>query len=128
MASTPHDSSGTTFSFAGTNYTVTNITYTIGSVGGAGGDKIDVSHLAQTTGQSVLTMNRPLIGAAGGGGDTGKTVSIEYLGTAPIAQNTSGTLAITGPLAISAVATCNSSSVTLTVNDVIRGNAEFALA
>lgn len=127
MALTPHDSSGTTFDFKGTKYTVTNITYTLGAVGGAGGDKIDVSHLAQTTGEAVLTMNRPLIGSAGGG-DTGKSVSIEYLGTAPIAQNSSGQLVITGPLNISATATCNSSSVTLSVNDVIRGTAEFALA
>lgn len=127
MASTPHDSSGTTFNFNGTAYTVTNITYTIGGTAGAGADKIDISHLAQTTGQAVLSMNRPLLGNAGGG-DTGKSVSIEFIGTSPIAQNTSGTLAITGPLAISAVATCNSSSVTLAVNDVIRGNAEFALA
>lgn len=127
MASTPHDSSGTTFSFAGTSYTVTNITYTIGGTSGAGSDKIDISHLAQTTGQAVLSMNRPLIGSAGSG-ETGKSVSIEFIGTSPIAQNTSGTLTITGPLAISAVATCNSSAVTLAVNDVIRGNAEFALA
>lgn len=127
MASTPHDSSGTTFSFSSGNYTVTNITYTVGGTAGAGTDKIDISHLGQTTGQSVLSMNRPLIGNAGGG-ETGKSISIEYIGSSPIAQNSSGTLTITGPLAISAVATCNSSSVTLAVNDVIRGTAEFALA
>ena len=36
MAITPHDGSGTTFSFAGTNYTVTSITYTLGATGGGG--------------------------------------------------------------------------------------------
>lgn len=125
MGTTPHAGSGTTFSFAGTNYTVTSITYTIGSTGG-GADNIDISHLGQTTGQSVLTMSRPLVGTQGG--DTGKTVSIEYIGTSVIAQNTTGTLSISGGISVSSVATCNSSSVTLTVNDAIRGSAEFQLA
>lgn len=125
MAVTPHDSSGTTFSFNGTNYTVTSITYTIGSTGG-GADAIDISHLGQTTGQSVLSQSRPLVGSAGTT-DTGKSVSIEYIGNAVIAQNTSGTMTITGGVSVSATATCNSSSVTLTVNDVVRGSAEFSL-
>ena len=125
MGTTPHAGSGTTFSFAGTNYTVTSITYTIGSTGG-GTDNIDISHLGQTTGESLKTMSRPLVGTQGG--DTGKTVSIEYIGTSVIAQNSTGTLAISGGISISATATCNSSSVTLTVNDAIRGSAEFQLA
>lgn len=120
---TPHAGSGTTFSFAGTTYTVTSITYTIGATGAS--DQIDVSHLGQTAGESVATLARPLIGSAG---DTGKTVSIEYIGNTVIAQNTTGTLAITGGFSISANATCNSSSVTLTVNDAIRGSAEFQVA
>lgn len=125
MGTTPHAGSGTTFSFAGTNYTVTSITYTIGATGG-GADNIDISHLGQTTGESLKTMSRPLVGTQGG--DTGKTVSIEYIGTNVIAQNTTGTLSISGGISISATATCNSSSVTLTVNDAIRGSAEFQLA
>lgn len=127
MAVTPHDGSGTTFSFAGTTYTVTSITYTIGSTGGGNTDAIDISHLGQTTGASVLSQARPLIGSAGTT-DTGKSVSIEYIGNAVIAQNTTGTLAITGGISVSATATCNSSSVTLTVNDVVRGSADFSLA
>lgn len=126
MAVTPHDS-GTTFSFAGTNYTVTSITYTIGATGGGGTDAIDISHLGQTTGQSVLSQSRPLVGSAGTT-DTGKSVSIEYIGNAVIAQNTTGTLTITGGISVSATATCNNSSVTLTVNDVVRGSADFSLA
>ena len=125
MATTPHSGSGTTFSFAGTNYTVTTITYTVGNTGG-GTDNIDISNLSQTTGESVKTISRPLVGTQGG--DTGKTVSIEYIGTNVIAQNATGTLAITGGLTLSVTATCNSSSVTLTVNDAIRGSAEFQLA
>jgi hypothetical protein len=120
---TPHASTGTRFSFGGTTFTVTSITYTIGATGAA--DQIDVSHLGQTTGESVATLARPLVGSAG---DSGKTVSIEYIGTNVINQNTTGTLTITGGISVSGAATCNSSSVTLTVNDAIRGSAEFQLA
>lgn len=125
MATTPHAGSGTTFSFAGTNYTVTNITYTI-NANDNNNDRIDVSHLGLASGASVLTIARPLIGSATG--ETGKTVSIEYIGTAPIAQNATGSLAITGGLTLTVAATCQSSSVTLAVNDVIKGSAEFQVA
>lgn len=119
MASTPHGGSGTSFAFGGSSFTVTSITY---SIAGSSGDKIDISHLGQTTGQTVLTLDRPLKGSAG------KTVSIEYIGTNAIAQDTSGTLTITGGISVSSNnATCVNSSVTLTVNDVIRGSAEFQL-
>jgi hypothetical protein len=122
MPYTPHDSSGTTFTFAGTTYTVTSITYSI--TDNAATDQIDVSHLGQTTGATVLTMSRPLKGSAG---DTGKEVSVEYLAASgtPVAQGATGTLAITGGIALSVTATCKSSSVTLTVNDAVRGSASF---
>ena len=122
MAYTPHDSSGTTFTFAGTGYTVTSITYSI--TDNAATDQIDISHLGQTTGSTVLTMSRPLKGSAG---DTGKEVSIEYIAASgtPIAQGSTGTLAITGGITLSVTATCKSSSVTLTVNDAVRGSASF---
>ena len=122
MAITPHDSSGTTFTFAGTGYTVTSITYSITDQAAA--DQIDVSHLGQTAGSTVLTLSRPLKGSAG---DTGKEVTIEYLASSgtPIAQGATGTLAITGGISLSVTATCKSSSVTLTVNDAVRGSAAF---
>jgi hypothetical protein len=122
MAYTPHDGSGTTFTFAGSNYTVTSITYSI--TDNAATDQIDVSHLGQTTGSTVLTMSRPLKGSAG---DTGKEVSVEYIASSgtPIAQGQTGTLAITGGITLSVTATCKSSSVTLTVNDAVRGSAAF---
>lgn len=124
MATTPHGGSGTSFAFGGTTFTVTSITYTVGATGAA--DNIDVSHLGLTAGASVVSISRPLVGTQGG--DTGKTVSIEYIGTNVIAQNTTGTLTISGGISVSATATCNSSSVTLQVNDAIRGSAEFQLA
>jgi hypothetical protein len=122
MPYTPHDSSGTTFTFSGTTYTVTSITYSI--TDNAATDQIDVSHLGQTTGATVLTMSRPLKGSAG---DTGKEVSVEYLAASgtPVAQGATGTLAITGGITLSVTATCKSSSVTLTVNDAVRGSASF---
>lgn len=126
MAATPHDSSGTTFSFGGTNFTVTNITYTIADNNAT--DNIDVSHLGLTTGSTVLTLSRPLKGSAG---DTGKEVTIEYLanaGASPIAQSATGTLAITGGVALSVAATCKSSTVTLATNDAIKGSASFQVA
>ena len=114
---------GTTLSFAGTGYTVTSITYSMNNVGGD--DTIDVSHLGQSAGSNVLTMDRPLKGSAS---DTGREVSIEYLGTAPITDGATGTLAITGGLSLSAAATVQSSSVTLAVNDVVKGQATFRVA
>lgn len=114
---------GTTLTFANTTYTVTSITYSMNNVGGD--DTIDVSHLGQSAGSSVLTMDRPLTGSAT---DTGREVSIEYLGTAPITDGSTGTLAISGGLTLSKAATVMSSSVTLTVNDVTKGQATFKVA
>ena len=122
MPYTPHDGSGTSFVFAGSTYTVTSITYSI--TDNAATDQIDVSHLAQTTGATVLTLARPLKGQAG---DTGKEVSIEYLASSgsPISQGATGTLTITGGVSLTVTATCKSSSITLTVNDAARGSAAF---
>ena len=121
--STPHDSSGTNFSFAGVTYTVTQITYNLNDV--AAGDTIDVSHLGLTTGAQVATMDRPLKGSAT---DTGREVTIEYLGNTVINDAATGTLAISGGISLSKAATVSSSSVTLATNDVIRGSATFRVA
>ena len=126
MSATPHDAAGTTFVFAGTTYTVTNITYTIADNNAT--DNIDISHLGQTTGQTVRTLARPLKGSAG---DTGKEVTIDYLslaGATPISQSLSGTLTITGGISLSAGATCKSSTITLATNDAIKGSASFQIA
>lgn len=126
MPATPHDGSGSTFTFAGVAYTVTNITYSVSDNNAT--DSIDVSHLGQVAGQTVLTMSRPLKGSAG---DTGKEVTIDYLtnaGAVPIVQGATGTLVITGGISLSATATCKSSSVTLAVNDANKGSASFMVA
>ena len=124
MSATPHDGSGTTFTFAGVNYTVTNITYTIADNNAT--DNIDISHLGQTTGATVRTLSRPLKGSAG---DTGKEVTIDYLSASPIAQSQTGTLTIAGGITLSNVAaTCKSSAITLATNDAIKGSASFQVA
>jgi hypothetical protein len=122
MASTPHDS-GTVFTFNAVGYTVTNITYSLTDP--TGNDTIDISHLAQTVGAAILTQNRPLKGSAT---DTGREVSIDYIGSAEITDGATGTLTITGGIALSKMATVSSSSITLAVNDVIRGSATFRVA
>lgn len=114
---------GTTLTFAGTAYTVTSVTYSMTDTNA--GDTIDVSHLGLTVGSSVLTIDRPLKGSAT---DTGREVQIEYLGSAPITDGTSGTLVIGGALSLSAAATVSQSSVSLAVNDVVKGSATFKVA
>jgi hypothetical protein len=121
--STPHSGSGTTLTFPGFTGSVTNITYTLNDV--TGDDTIDISHLGLSAGASVLTLSRPLKGSAT---DTGREVQVDYIGTGFLSDGATGTLAITGGLALSASATVQSSSVTLAVNDVIRGNVTFRVA
>ncbi len=125
MATTPHDSgTGTTFTFKGTNFTVTNIQYSLSDTNA--GDEIDISHLGLTTGASLLFQSRPLVGATGG--ETGKEVSVDYIGNNAITGGTSGSYSITGGLALSGNATCVSSSITLAINEVIRGQATFRVS
>jgi hypothetical protein len=126
MSSTPHDSSGTTFTFPGFTGTVTGLTFSQTEVANGAGDVIDISHLGLMTGATLLTRARPLKGS--GSNDTGKVVSLEYIGTGILGGGNSGTLVISGGLSINAAATVVSSSVTLAVNDVIRGSAEFRVA
>lgn len=123
MAVTPHDSTGTTITFGAVNYTVTNLVYNLTDVNAA--DTIDVSHLGQTAGEAVLTQDRPLTGSAT---DTGREVQIDYIGNAVISDGATGTLVIAGGLTLSKAATVSSSSVTLAVNDVVRGSATFRVA
>lgn len=125
MAITPHDSTGTSLSFQGTNFTVTSIVYSA-NAGGAD-NLLDVSHLGITAGNSVLTMPRPL---AGGTDAAGKEVTIEYQGKNIIAANSSGTLTIThagATFVTTTSATATANTVTFAVNDIIKGTATFTL-
>lgn len=125
MATTPHDgAAGTTFTFNSVNYTITNLVYNLTDVTAT--DRIDISHLGLTTGAELKFQDRPLKGAAGG--ETGKEVTIDYIGNSAIIGGTSATYSITGGLSLSGNATCMSSSVTLAINEVIRGNATFRIS
>lgn len=123
MAATPHDSSGTTLTFPGFTGSITGITLNRTNVEGT---FLDISHLGLTTGATVLTQKAPLKG--GTDGDTGFEISIEYIGTGALVGGATGTLVISGGATVNAGATVQSSSVTLAVNDVIRGNATFRVA
>lgn len=123
MSATPHDGSGTTVSFPGFTGSVTNIVYNKNDV--AAGDTIDISHLGLTVGAAVLTVDRPLKGSAT---DTGREVQIDFIGTGGLDDGATGTLTISGGLSLSKAATVSSASVTLGVNDVIRGSATFRVA
>jgi len=125
MAATPHGATGTTLTLGSTTFTVTSITLNFSDVSGES-DRIDVSHLGLTTGASVLTQARPLKGSTGG--ETGKEVSFDYIGSSQLTGGTTGTLTIAGGVSLSGAATVVSSSVTLAVNDVIRGSATVRVA
>jgi len=120
MATTPHDSSGTSFVFDGTTFTVTNLTINFSDVSGAT-DRIDISHLGQTTGETMATQARPLVGTATG--ETGKEISFDYIGTTQLEGGDAGAYALSGGASLSGNATIVSSTLTLAVNDVVRGNA-----
>lgn len=119
MAVTPHDSAST-FTFCGTTFTVTNLTVNLSDVSGES-DRIDVSHLGQTTGETIATQARPLVGT--GTGETGREISFDYIGANEVTPGGTGTYSITGPVSLSGNATILSSTLTLAVNDVVRGNA-----
>ena len=110
-----------------TNYTVTNIVITFTDPT-ADQEKIDVSHLGQTNGSSILTQDRPLQGSTT---DTGRQVQFDYIGRSIIADASTGTCLITvgGTALLSTVAyTVNSSTLTLATNDAIRGQATLRIA
>lgn len=123
MSATPHSGTGTTFAFGGTNFTVTNVVVT-NTDPQADAEKIDVSHLGLTAGNSVATIDRPLQGSAS---DTGREVTIDYLGTNIIKDASTGTLTLVhnGTTAISAGATVSNSTLTFATNDAIRGQVTF---
>lgn len=125
MSATPHDGTGTTFSFGGTAFTVTNIVVT--NTDPAADDTIDVSHLGLTVGNSVRTISRPLQGSAT---DTGREVVMDYLGTNIIKDASTGTLVLVvgASTAISAAATVSSSTLTFATNDAVRGQVTFKVA
>lgn len=127
---TPHDGAGTVLNLFGTAYTVTNIVISNTNPGEGEDATIQVGHLGQTTGESLATMNRPLVVPADDGG-TGRQVTFDYLGKTIILDGATGTLTITtgGTTLINGkAATVASSTLTLATNDAIRGQATITVA
>jgi hypothetical protein len=124
---TPHDGAGTVLTWKSTTYTVTNVVVSMTDPT-ATEDKISVSHLGQTAGETAKTLDLPLAGAASG--DTGQTVQFDYIGKTIIADKETGTLAITvgGTSLLSRAGTVNSSTLTLATQDAIRGQATIRIA
>lgn len=120
---TPHDNTGTIVSFAGNTYKATSLTWTVNDI--SSDDNIDTSTLDQVTGEEVNSQARPLIGDSGS--DTGWEISFDYIGNVPITDGEEGAVSVTGGVTINGNGTCTSSSVTLAVNDVVRGNATIRL-
>jgi len=135
---TPHDTAGATIltiDLAGVSatYTVTNIV--LGNTNpNAGADAtIDVGHLGQTTGDLMATQARPLVVPAADGG-SGRTLTFDYIGKTLILDAVTGTYKLTHA-AVTLVGgttasyhTVQSSTLTLQVNDVIRGQASLTLS
>ena len=110
---------GVGITVAGSSFTATNLTVNFSDPNQ--NDPIDTSHLGLTTGATITTVPRPLKGSPGG--ETGKEISFDYIGASQLTGGTTGTYSITGPVAMSGDATVISSSVTLAVNDIVRGSA-----
>lgn len=124
MSATPHGGSGTTLTVAGSTFTVTSITVNFSELGN---NFIDVSHLGQTAGETIKTIPAPLKGSADG--ETGKEISFDYIGTTQLTGGQTGSYAITGGVSLNGTAcTVVSSSLTLAVNDVIRGSATVRIS
>ena len=111
-------SQGTTLSFGAVGYTVTSISVSLGQererirlphMGMAADDVEDVVYLHKTQ------ENYP-------------TVEIDYIGGSPPSVQAYGTISISGKFAFSGPATCVSSSVRLSVGDMVRGSASFRVA
>lgn len=104
---------GLTFSFAGSNLTVTSVQVNDTQ------DLIDGSHLG-----IAPNGRREYVG----GFATDREVQIDYISTNILTAGTSGSLSISGPISFSGNATCASSSLGGSVGALISGSATFRVA
>lgn len=116
---TPHDGSGTVVTFNQITYKATGLTFSKSDI--SSDDNIDTSTLDQKTNEEVNFQPRPLIGDSGS--DTGWELTFDYIGNEPIADGLEAAISVTGGITVSGTGTCTASSVTVAVNDVVRGNA-----
>lgn len=135
--STPHDTSvsgsGTQLLLDATSYTVTNIVISNTNPGAAGDTQIDVAHLGQTTGALAARMSPPLVVPAEDGG-SGRQITFDYIGKVVISDGATGTykIAVAGVNLVggstASYYTVQSSTLTLAVNDAIRGQGVITVA
>jgi len=104
---------GLTFSFGGSNLTVTSVQVSDTQ------DLVDGSHLNIAPGG-----RREYVG----GFATDREVQIDYISTNVLAAGTSGALAISGPMSFSGNATIASASIGGSVGALISGSATFRVA
>ena len=104
---------GLTFSFGGSNVTVTSVQVNDSQ------DLLDATHLnVAPNGKRIFV----------GGFATDREVQIDYISATILTAGTSGALSITGPMSFSGNATCSNSSIGGSVGDFIKGSATFKLA
>jgi hypothetical protein len=104
---------GLTFSFGGSNLTVTSVQVNDTQ------DLIDGSHLG-----IAPNGRREYVG----GFATDREVQVDYISTTILTAGVSGSLSITGPLSFSGNATIASSSIGGSVGALISGSATFRVA
>jgi hypothetical protein len=127
MSVTPHSGTGTVLRLGSAVYSATNIVIT-NTDPQADAEQIDISHLGLSTGNSIATLQRPLQGSTS---DTGRQIQFDYLGNVQIADASTGTCSISvgGTAVFSSIAyTVASSTLTLALNDAIRGQATLRIA
>lgn len=119
-------SQGTSFSFAGTAYTVTRVSVQRGSAAGSQArQRVSTANLASNPDleEPYLEIWQPSEGQGGGG----NTVDIDFHGSTPPVAGTTGTLVISGGLSLSTTATVSGSTVSAAVGDIIKGTASFKI-
>lgn len=104
---------GLTFSFGGSNLTVTSFQVNDTQ------DLIDATHLGVAPNARRLFV---------GGFATDREVTCDYISTGIITAGTSGALAISGPVSFSGNATVSSASIGGSVGALISGSATFRVA
>ena len=135
---TPHDTAGATKLILGigaatSTYFVSNIVIANTNPAAAADSQIDVANLGQTVGELAARIDRPLVVPADDGG-SGRQVTFDYIGKSIILDGSTGTYHI--QVASSTLVggntasyyTVQSSTLTLAVNDAIRGQAVLTVA
>ena len=127
MAAPFDDSQGTTFSFGGTEYPITDLSESNEGGSDPTEQRIDVSTLDLASGADRVYQDPPLIDRGPAGADGTKSVSISFYGKTAPPVNTEAVL-VCSTLGINQNATCTNVTRELAVGEVIKGTAEFTLS